>query len=256
MDKDLEGDPRVLALTENLLDDMIERGLADCFRDAFRAIARNAVTGALYALWRHADTYLQTGDVTPVSVTGLASITGLSVTVLTRFPPEWLRERPDGTVELPGYSDKNMLVTKDLRKENNRLRQARFRAKQRNARNALPSRESNARNSPSRAGAHTRARAQPGPVPPYRDREAALASAPAHLAQPKKPEPERQPKPNGKHPPTPPKTPEQLASDARQLAATGLTTAEITRMLAQHGVTLEQTAAWLAPPSVKSAPAS
>lgn len=248
MDKDLEDDPRVARLAEVVLEDWVQRGLPQQLKDEFLSQARNAATGALYALWRYADTHLESGDVTHASVTHLAGVTRTSVTVVTHMPPQWLKIRADGKIELPGFTDKNSLVTKDLRREQNRQRQARFREKTRNARNALPSRKSNARNAPSRGRAHARAQAQPDPVPPNRDRSeetgsrvsaaAELASSSRSLARPIGAEK------NGND--TARKSARELEADALKLAATGMGSADIARTLGQFGVTAHQVTLWLA----------
>ena len=89
MDKDLEDDPRASRLAEVMVDDWISRGLPASLREAFLSQARNAVTGLLYRLWRYADTYLESGDVTQATVTQLADVTRCSVTVVTSLPPKW-----------------------------------------------------------------------------------------------------------------------------------------------------------------------
>lgn len=249
MDKDLKEDPRVLKLTDAVLDDWISKGMPTTCRVTLKSHARNAVMGFLYSVWRYADTYLQTGDVTEVSVTDLADVTGMSVTVIEKMPPEWLKAREDNAIELPGFTDKNALITKDLRREQNKIRQARHREKKRQERNALLSQESNAGNSPSRGRAHARAQAPPGPVPPNRtpgseERQspgsayAELTSAHGRIAR-------RIPgEKNGSGQPQ--KSQAELEADALKLAAAGMDSAGIVHNLAQYGVDAHQVTLWLA----------
>lgn len=124
MDKDLEDDPRVLRLADLLA---AESGID-------RALARNAVIGGLYRLWRYGDTHLGRYNRFKSPLHGaarIAEVTALPLEVLRQFPPEWFREHADGTVELPEYAAKNNLIDRDLRREKGRERVRRFRARQR-----------------------------------------------------------------------------------------------------------------------------
>lgn len=124
MDKDLEDDSRVAVLGDILAVDLaLDRGLA-----------RDAVIGGLYRLWRHGDTHLgRHNRLKGVShgLARIAEVTGLPASLLAQFPEEWLRVHPDGSVELPDYSAKNALIDRDIRRANGRDRTARWREKKR-----------------------------------------------------------------------------------------------------------------------------
>lgn len=131
MDKDLADDWRVLALVDALLEEWISIGVAPQNRVFFRGAACNAVIGGIYRLWRYADTHLRRYDRLNLALHGVAEVTLLPVGVLRKFPPDWLIEREDGTVELPGYTAKNALIDKDNRREKTRERVRRWRERQR-----------------------------------------------------------------------------------------------------------------------------
>ncbi|MBS0364925.1 MAG: hypothetical protein JSR67_03765 [Proteobacteria bacterium] len=134
MDKDLEDDPRVLALADAIGE---AHGLARTQDDQPSPIARNAAMGALFRLWRHADTHIKRDNRLHAPLRMLVAVTGLSVTVLLSVSADWLVVHPDGTLELPDFAAKNVLMDKDNRRAKNRERQARHRAKMReNPRNS------------------------------------------------------------------------------------------------------------------------
>jgi lambda repressor-like predicted transcriptional regulator len=125
MDKDLEDDPRVLALAEAIGESL---GLQRTETDEPHPMARNAALGALYRFWRYGDTHVKRDDRVTGALRMLTSVTGLSVTLLRSISKDWLKEHADGTVELPDFTAKNSLMDKDNRREKNRLRQAKHRA--------------------------------------------------------------------------------------------------------------------------------
>jgi hypothetical protein len=250
LDKDLRDDDRVAALTDHMLEYWVSLGVPAVLTDALRSNARNAVMGGLYALWRHADTYLQRDDRLGGALRHLSDVTGLPVTLLKKFPRQWLIEHPDGTFELPGYSSKNSLLNKDERREGARERQARFRQRKREERNASRVTQRNAQERDTRVTTGTGTGTGPGtlptiPVPgprtesgkPQSASAGELASATGRLAR-------RDAKSNGKHPAV--KTREQLDLDIDRLAGAGMASADIAHALAQHGVTTEQVTARLA----------
>lgn len=148
MDKDLDDDGRVLQLRDDILEHLLGLGVPKVLTDVLKPFAHQAALGALYKLWRHGDTHLRhevtrgvTGDasvdaalrlncVTTASH-HLAEVTGLPVTLLRHLPREWFVEHEDGTIELPGYADKNVLQDKEERRARRNARQARYRARQR-----------------------------------------------------------------------------------------------------------------------------
>lgn len=249
MDKDLEDDPRVLYLTEKLLDHWKSLGIPGVLRDSMREGARNAALGGLYRLWRYADTHLKRGDLLNLALPGLAAVTGWPVTVLKEFPPHWLIEHHDGNTELPSYADKNALINKDNRREKTRLRVAAFRRRQRERLaegNALPKPQGNTTERHSLVTTGTGSGTGTGPVPtvpgtgtavtesrePHASPRGELASAEGRLAR------RHAPGKNGNGKPS--KTPEELEHDIDQLLEAGVDLRAVTATLAQYGVTALQ----------------
>ena len=122
MDKDLEDDPRVIALADQILPG--------------DPLGVNLIIGGLYRLWRYCDTHLRY-DALQGTLHTLSRVTALPVTVLEIFPSEWLIINADGTVTFPRYSEKNALFDKDMRREQTRKRVAAWRERQRMKSNAL-----------------------------------------------------------------------------------------------------------------------
>lgn len=131
MDKDLEDDPRVTALTDRLMEYCLKLGISEELAGVLRPLMRDASLGSLYRLWRHADTHLKSHNRLQASSQHVAEVTGLPVTLLRHFPSQWLVVHDDGAVELPNYSTKNALLNKDERRASGRERTARWRANQR-----------------------------------------------------------------------------------------------------------------------------
>lgn len=130
LDKDLPDDPRVIALTKVVADELTQ-GNESYSNDDFEGIACNAVLGGLYRLWRYADTHLGRYDRVTLALHDVAAVTGFSVTTLRQFPPSWLVDRGEEGVELPGYTSKNALIVKDTRREQTRERVRKWRERQR-----------------------------------------------------------------------------------------------------------------------------
>ena len=95
--------------------------------DAMR-FARNALLGALVTLWKYADEHIRNDDTLPVTLQTIDALVGLDG-FSALMPDEWLVELDDGRVQLPGYCAKNDLIAKRKRAENNKARQARWRAR-------------------------------------------------------------------------------------------------------------------------------
>lgn len=141
IDKDLENDPRVLALTDLYVEFLTEKlGAKQDETDLLSNACRNALLGALVTLWGYADTHLRDDDTLPITLRNLAPIVRLPEKIIRKFPSEWLTIRDDGSVQLPDYTIKNALNAKEKRREQGRDRARRFRARHTTASNA----ESNA----------------------------------------------------------------------------------------------------------------
>lgn len=175
-DKDLLGDPRVLALAEQWLEFLKKSApsidFPDTLLEALRTVTRHAAAGSLCSLWSYADTYLREGNVLAIALHQLADETHLPVTILSTLPPDWFTEGAGGTICLPDYADKNAVDSREKRRAQNRKRVKKWRQKQKQARNALPSVTRNALPSTGNAAGNevprVRARARvpvPEPVP-------------------------------------------------------------------------------------------
>lgn len=139
-DKDLADDWRIYALAAELLKHW-QAGMSETLRDEFRTAACNAVIGGLFKLWSYADTHIRQKNVLHVTLETLADITNLPVTVLRKFPTDWLKDNGSAGVQLPGYSEKNCLIDKDIRREKTRQRVEKWRQRKakekRNAGNSV-----------------------------------------------------------------------------------------------------------------------
>ncbi len=136
-DKDLVDDPRILRAAEELCSRYMV-SVENCKGAGFSsgydidekdqlALMRNAVTGALLTLWVYADTHIRSGDVLPISVTAIDRMVGIDG-FCDLLGKDWVRQSDDGrSVVLPGYCEKNGLISKEKRKSANAERQRRFR---------------------------------------------------------------------------------------------------------------------------------
>ena len=137
LDKDMVDDPRLLEAAMEIaqgyvLSDKTPGGGRDLEGPALRLFACNALLGALVTLWRYADEHIADDDTLPISSDTVDALVGLKGFCVA-LPDDWIVERDDGCVELPGYCEKNQLVTKRERavKSNERVRA--FRERQRTA---------------------------------------------------------------------------------------------------------------------------
>ncbi len=118
IDKELPTDGRLLQIADQIAEKwtLLEGG-QPLHPLVTRHALRHAVTGVIVTLWAYADTHIRRDNSLPVTLSGVTQIVNVPVTLLQLLPEEWLRVRPDGLVELPGYCEKNGIRAKDLRKE-------------------------------------------------------------------------------------------------------------------------------------------
>ena len=134
IDKDLLDDPRLLSLAMwfsgryILAKHTAGEGTNDLKGTERMFAARYAVTGALVTLWRYADEHLRDDDSLPLTLVSLDALIGIEG-FCEILPPEWLIERDDGCVILPGYCEKNSLITKRKRASQSKNRMAALRAR-------------------------------------------------------------------------------------------------------------------------------
>lgn len=130
IDKDMASDPRLLTLAHEIADAVvITSGAITLEKSVTRNAVCNALLGSLVTLWCYADTHIRNDNTLPIGIDVLADVIGLPVEWLKKFPPEWLVVTPGGVVELPGYCDKNGLISKEKRREQTRERVRRYRDK-------------------------------------------------------------------------------------------------------------------------------
>jgi hypothetical protein len=98
----------------------------------------HALLGVTVTLWARADEQVSRDNTLPWSVTGVQREVGCHAAFLAALPEDWLQIRENGAVELPQYVERNALIPIDERKqarddkrEKDRLRQQRHRAKKR-----------------------------------------------------------------------------------------------------------------------------
>lgn len=128
--KDITDDPRLLELAEHYEEWLVHRlEPQDLNGDAIGDASRNALRGALVTLWCYADTHIRDDDTLPLGVGALSRILGLPSEIMLKFPKDWLSVEPDGGVKLPGYREKNGLITREKRKELARERTRKWREK-------------------------------------------------------------------------------------------------------------------------------
>ena len=126
--KDLVDDPRLLELAEQYEDYLIQRlDPQDLNGDAIGDASRHALVGALVTLWCYADTHIRDDNTLPLKVTALARVMRLPAEILKKFPAEWVVIQPGGTILLPGYREKNGIISREKRKELARERTQRWR---------------------------------------------------------------------------------------------------------------------------------
>jgi hypothetical protein len=173
-DKDLLGDPRVLALAEQWLEYLKKSAptieFSETLLEALRSVTRHAAAGSLCSLWSYADTYLREGNALAIALHHLSDETHLPVTILRALPSNWFAQAADGNISLPDYADKNAVDSREKRRLQNRKRVRKWRHKHKQTGNALPSVTRNALPSTSNAAGNGvprgRARARvPVPVP-------------------------------------------------------------------------------------------
>lgn len=251
MDKDLADDPRVKDLGERLARSHFGlTGEADSWSPQqllMLGIARDAVIGGLYRLWRHGDTYLGRHDRLKGASPGLARIeevTALPVSLLKTFPPEWLKQHPDESVELPGYAHKNALINRDERRAGGRKRTAKWRARKRikdsngDASHDVTA-EASQRHENVTTGTGTGTGTGTVPTVPGSGTETGTPNERASCADaPRSPGAER------KSEPLPHLTPQQLQTMAQGLAQKGRDEAAIAATLQPYGATIDQVRAW------------
>jgi len=95
--------------------------------DALR-FASNALRGALVTLWCYADEHIRNDDTLPMSSETLDAFVGIEG-FFDMVPRDWVAELDNGTVQLPGYCEKNGLIAKEKRASDNKARQAAWRAR-------------------------------------------------------------------------------------------------------------------------------
>lgn len=187
LDKDLPEDARTAALAQAVADELwcviSSNALPKTKEEMCNALGwlfRTAALGAVVKLWVHADTHVHTDNTLDGTLEQLADVTALPLFLLQHYSKKWLRTTADGRIELPEYCEKNVLISRDKRREQNRKRVARWRRKKRlkgNAlqkksrkkSNAITQKTCNADVTQGRARGPARVRAHepgPGPKPP------------------------------------------------------------------------------------------
>ena len=129
--KDAVSDPRMIAAANKLTSTYeIHRrtpgGPEELSHNEAIAFLCNAVTGALVTLWCHADEHIRDDDTLEISSDSLDAIVRLEG-FFAALPREWINELNNGRVVLPGYCEKNSLITKRKRAVKSNARVTRWR---------------------------------------------------------------------------------------------------------------------------------
>jgi hypothetical protein len=132
LDKDMVDDPRMVEAALEVASGYVlakarSSGSTDLDGPALLRFASNALLGALVTLWRYAHDHIRNDDTLPVRYEAIDALVGLEG-FADAMPDCWLLKLDDGTVQLPGYVEKNGLIAKRKRVASNRERQARWRA--------------------------------------------------------------------------------------------------------------------------------
>lgn len=131
--KDSCEDPRLAEAAEELcrrylIAERSAGGGCDLSKADELRFASNALRGALVTLWCYADTHLRNGNRLPLSSQALDALVGIEG-FCDIVPDDWVEVLDDGTVKLPGYSEKNDLIAKEKRASDAKARQAAWRAR-------------------------------------------------------------------------------------------------------------------------------
>jgi hypothetical protein len=129
--KDMPNDPRVLSAAAKLSQRYVlarrtPGGGSDLSATETCNAWRNAVTGALATLWCYADEHIRDDDTLPLTSQTLDAVVGIEG-FFDAIPREWIDELDDGSVVLPGYCEKNSLITKRKRTIKSNARVTRWR---------------------------------------------------------------------------------------------------------------------------------
>lgn len=140
--KDMADDPRLIESAKLIADRYhLARKTSGCGGedlspgDALR-FASNALRGALVTLWCYADEHIRNDDTLPMSSDTLDAFVGIEG-FFDIIPRDWVAELDNGTVQLPGYCEKNGLIAKEKRASDNKARQAAWRARNNAGRNGV-----------------------------------------------------------------------------------------------------------------------
>jgi hypothetical protein len=129
--KDMVSDPRLIAAAKKLQTTYevyrhTPGGPEALSNNESIAFLCNAVTGALVTLWCHADEHIRDDDTLEISSDSLDAVVRLEG-FFAALPRQWVAELDDGRIILPGYCEKNSLITKRKRAIKSNARVARWR---------------------------------------------------------------------------------------------------------------------------------
>lgn len=131
--KDTDDDPRLAEAASELRERYLvarrsRGGGEDLSASDELRFMRNALRGCLATLWCYADTHIGRDDALPISSQTLDALVGIEG-FCDVMPIDWVEKLDDGTIRLPGYTEKNELIAKEKRASNAKARQAAWRAR-------------------------------------------------------------------------------------------------------------------------------
>lgn len=129
--KDMMSDPRLMAAAQKLtakyeVSRRTPGGSEPLSASESIGFLCNAVTGALVTLWCHADEHIRDDDTLEISSNSLDAVVRLEG-FFAALPRQWINELDNGRVVLPGYCEKNSLITKRKRASKSNARVRRWR---------------------------------------------------------------------------------------------------------------------------------
>lgn len=126
-DKDMANDPRLLEMAVKFaIDANLATGNQDMSQRDAVSLFGNALRGALVTLWCYADEHIADDDSLDLSTIAIDAMVGIEG-FCDALPNEWLVQIEDeNRVRLPGYCQKNGLISKKKRREQGAIRQKNF----------------------------------------------------------------------------------------------------------------------------------
>lgn len=137
-EKDMANDPRLLEIAVQMAGEAnLATGNRDLSNQEAVTLFCNALRGALVTLWCYADTHINDDDTLDMGAGAIEALVGIDG-FCDLMPPEWIAVTESGAVKLPGYCEKNGVISRRKRANDSNERVRKFRERRNAERNALP----------------------------------------------------------------------------------------------------------------------